>query len=70
MLDGATEEDMTSSFEYATTDGKRFRDQRSTIIGHVFNHATHHRGQVRLFASERVSVIVTASLYLNQSGTH
>jgi uncharacterized damage-inducible protein DinB len=43
MLDGLQ--------EYKTTPGKPFKQKRSHILAHLFNHQTHHRGQAHTILS-------------------
>jgi uncharacterized damage-inducible protein DinB len=40
------EEEFFARFEYATTKGKPQNKVLGPVLMHVFNHATHHRGQV------------------------
>jgi uncharacterized damage-inducible protein DinB len=37
--------------EYKTTSGKPFKQKRSHILAHLFNHQTHHRGQAHTILS-------------------
>ena len=37
---------------YTTTKGKPFEQRRSDILAHLFNHQTHHRGQVTTLLSQ------------------
>lgn len=38
-------EALEEEFSYSTLIGMAATDQRRTVIAHMFNHATHHRGQ-------------------------
>jgi uncharacterized damage-inducible protein DinB len=38
--------ELEGSFSYKNTRGKAMQAQRSFILLHVVNHATHHRGQI------------------------
>jgi uncharacterized damage-inducible protein DinB len=40
-----------SLLEYRTTSGKPFKQKRSHILAHLFNHQTHHRGQAHTILS-------------------
>lgn len=40
-----TEEALEEEFDYRTLAGKPFRQLRSSVLLHLFNHQTHHRGQ-------------------------
>lgn len=42
---------ISSSFEYATTSGKTFKQTRAEVLAHLFNHQTHHRGQAHAIVS-------------------
>jgi uncharacterized damage-inducible protein DinB len=47
-LDEAT---LDSLLEYKTTSGKPFKQKRSHVLAHLFNHQTHHRGQAHAILS-------------------
>lgn len=49
---GVSEETLSSVLHYRSTAGKPFSDPMSLLLGHMFNHATHHRGQVHVMLSE------------------
>ena len=38
--------DFDEVFSYTNSKGKTFRKMFSSVVGHFFNHQTHHRGQV------------------------
>ena len=40
------------SLEYTNSLGKDYVEQMSVAIGHLFNHQTHHRGQVHVMLSQ------------------
>jgi len=42
---------LDSLLEYKTTSGKPFKQKRSHILAHLFNHQTHHRGQAHAILS-------------------
>ena len=46
FVDGLTEADIAGTFDYRRTDGTRQRKVLSSVLSHIFNHQTHHRGQV------------------------
>jgi uncharacterized damage-inducible protein DinB len=50
-LGSLDETDLNGLQSYATTAGKRFQDRRRNILGHLFNHQTHHRGQAHTILS-------------------
>eukprot|EP00053_Salpingoeca_punica_P003610 m.44140 g.44140 ORF g.44140 m.44140 type:complete len:187 (+) comp12299_c0_seq1:26-586(+) len=45
FLSTLTEADMTKDFTYKTTSGENTGSPLGITVCHVFNHATHHRGQ-------------------------
>lgn len=40
------EAELAAEFSYANSSGRRFTQVLSDVLDHVFNHQTHHRGQV------------------------
>jgi uncharacterized damage-inducible protein DinB len=46
FVDGLTDADIGGVFDYRRTDGTRQRKVLSSVLSHIFNHQTHHRGQV------------------------
>ena len=44
-VDGWEEDDFGRPLTYTTVAGERNTDRLSDLLSHVFNHATHHRGQ-------------------------
>lgn len=47
-----SEEDLNCVLEYKNTQGKLFRKPFSEVLSHLFNHQTHHRGQVSTLLSQ------------------
>jgi uncharacterized damage-inducible protein DinB/GNAT superfamily N-acetyltransferase len=45
-LDGVTEQQLLGELAYRRTDGQAFTLPFAATLAHVFNHGTHHRGQV------------------------
>ena len=45
-VDALSEEELHSSFGYSNTRGDDMTQERAPILSHVFNHSTHHRGQL------------------------
>ena len=45
-VDGLAEADLAGEIVYRNSRGEGFAQNRWTILQHVFNHHTHHRGQV------------------------
>lgn len=41
-----TEEDLASDLSYQSTTGGAYCVRRDLVLAHIFNHQTHHRGQV------------------------
>lgn len=46
LLDGISDERLLGSLEYRRTDGAPVELPLAAALAHVFNHATHHRGQI------------------------
>ena len=46
FLDEATEENLESVLSYTNVKGDPFKRKLSWLVVHLFNHQTHHRGQV------------------------
>lgn len=46
FVDGLDADKLEDEFSYADTKGQSHTQQLSRILGHVVNHATHHRGQI------------------------
>lgn len=65
FVDGLTEADVDGVFDYRRTDGTAHRKPLSSVLSHIFNHQTHHRGQVTtLLTQSGVDVGVTDLLAL------
>lgn len=45
FVDSLSPEDLEGDVSYSTLIGFSATDKRRTILAHMFNHATHHRGQ-------------------------
>jgi uncharacterized damage-inducible protein DinB len=46
LMDGLDETALDRPIDYRTTSGKPFRNELALVLQHLFNHQTHHRGQV------------------------
>lgn len=46
FIKGLNEEVIAEPFAYRRTDGTEQRKPLSSVLSHIFNHQTHHRGQV------------------------
>lgn len=46
FLDGLDAEWLDSTIAYTNNEGRRFEDPVRLLLPHMFNHQTHHRGQV------------------------
>ena len=46
FVETLSEEDLNRTFEYFDTAGKKFSMHRGESLIHIFNHGTHHRGQI------------------------
>lgn len=51
FFEAATEEFFHSSITYLNNVGKKYIETASVAAGHLFNHQTHHRGQVHAMLS-------------------
>jgi uncharacterized damage-inducible protein DinB len=49
---GIDEKRLAEELHYATTKGERQRTNLRLVLGHFFNHQTHHRGQVHGMLSQ------------------
>jgi uncharacterized damage-inducible protein DinB len=52
VVAGLDERRLDEDLHYATTSGERQRTPLRMVLGHVFNHQTHHRGQVHGLLSQ------------------
>lgn len=52
MVDGWDDARLQGTFSYANTAGQRFEQPLHPVLTHVFNHQTHHRGQVHDMLSQ------------------
>jgi len=52
VVDGLTEARIAGDLEYRTTKGAPQRTNLGFVLSHVFNHQTHHRGQVHGMLSQ------------------
>lgn len=65
FIDNLTESDIGGVFEYRRTDGTPHRKALASILSHIFNHQTHHRGQATtLLTQAGIDVGVTDLLAL------
>ncbi|KAA0176828.1 hypothetical protein FNF27_01650 [Cafeteria roenbergensis] len=46
LLDASTEDSLAAPFRYRNTRGDALEKVLGPVLAHVFNHGTHHRGQV------------------------
>ncbi len=46
FVGGLTEAFLAGTFRYVNNEGTTFADPVAMLVGHLFNHQTHHRGQV------------------------
>ncbi|MCG8492487.1 MAG: DinB family protein [Sneathiellales bacterium] len=47
-----TDDRLQTILEYTTSQGIHCRDKLADIMGHIFNHQTHHRGQIHQMISQ------------------
>jgi len=52
FVDGLSAADIEGEFTYTTYSGVDGTDKRRIVLAHMFNHATHHRGQVHALLSQ------------------
>jgi uncharacterized damage-inducible protein DinB len=52
FLGGLTEEFLAGEIRYINSAGKNCSDPAALVLQHMFNHATHHRGQVHVMMSD------------------
>jgi uncharacterized damage-inducible protein DinB len=52
MIDGIGQEKLDRPIEYRNSRGDRFATPLTLVLGHLFNHQTHHRGQVHGLLSQ------------------
>lgn len=65
FVDGLSETDIAGTLDYRRTDGTPQRKLLSSVLSHIFNHQTHHRGQVTTLLSQAgVDVGITDLLAL------
>jgi uncharacterized damage-inducible protein DinB len=65
FVDGLTDADVGGVLEYRRTDGTPNRKVLSSVLSHIFNHQTHHRGQITtLLTQAGIDVGVTDLLAL------
>ncbi|PIO98347.1 Protein dinB [uncultured Pleomorphomonas sp.] len=65
FVDGLSDADIAEALDYRRTDGTRQHKVLASVLSHIFNHQTHHRGQVTtLLTQAGVDVGVTDLLAL------
>jgi uncharacterized damage-inducible protein DinB len=52
FVDGFDAAGIEEDFQYATMNGIAGTDKRRSVLAHMFNHATHHRGQVHALLTQ------------------
>jgi uncharacterized damage-inducible protein DinB len=52
VVGGIAERSLDQPLAYANTAGKRYQTPLRMVLGHLFNHQTHHRGQVHGLLSQ------------------
>lgn len=70
-LEGATEETMTDPLSYSNVAGtQHFSQPLASVLAHIFNHQTHHRGQAHtlLTALGQPSLVLDLIYFLRSDG--
>lgn len=72
LVDRLEEEDLEDDVVYTNSTGARFATPTVWVLGHFFNHQTHHRGQVHGMLSETQVAPPPLDLifYLREIGPH
>lgn len=52
FVDGFDASALEEDFSYKTLNGMGGTDKRRAVLAHIFNHATHHRGQMHALLSQ------------------
>ena len=52
VIDGLDPARLDQPLDYLSTTGERFRTPLRIVLGHLFNHQTHHRGQAHGLISQ------------------
>ena len=52
IVNGIDAARLETKLSYANSSGKTFQTPMTTVLGHMFNHQTHHRGQVHDMLSQ------------------
>jgi uncharacterized damage-inducible protein DinB len=52
FIASATPELLNRSITYTNSKGQEYRDEVAVALSHMFNHQTHHRGQVHVMLSQ------------------
>lgn len=52
VTEGLGEADIRGTLRYQSMDGTSFQTPMNLVLGHVFNHGTHHRGHVHAMLSQ------------------
>ena len=49
---GLDDRELDAAFQYANTAGTPFAAKRGDVLAHLFNHQTHHRGQIHCMLTQ------------------
>lgn len=66
FVEGLSPENLSGELGYANSAGHRFVQPLASVLDHLFNHQTHHRGQVHCLISGFLGNAATPSLDLIQ----
>jgi len=70
VVDGLTEDRLAAPFTYSTLTAGEQTDPLRLVVGHLFNHQTHHRGQVhdQLSQTDSAPPILDLLYFLRETG--
>ncbi len=72
VIDELSEGDLGTAVDYTTFDGTPYTQPLSEILAHLFNHQTHHRGQVHTLLTQAgvVAPALDLAYFLRSPAAH